>query len=361
MPVVTIRSPIPTSMITPVDPRPSPFSSPEALRAAFAAGLERLLTHDLLGTFILVLGNASYDRAQLEPLRGALGDAFARWEGRFARQSPRVREAAVDDIAVFERLRSTAIDALPAMQRRAVGPWSVQLNPLRALRPPRMSGTAVTRLHRPFDRDGFHFDRPVLRREVFWEGTLGALSARLLYNKFPFADLHTLLVPHPQRGLPQWLDRQTHVEVWDTLAMLGEALPDIGAGYNAQGAYASVNHLHLQMFLRRVGDYPIEAAEWRHNGGPCPYPLAVTRHIDARTAWEAIERLHAAGATYNLLYRPGHMYLVTRAFQGSYRHSPWTAGFAWSEVAGEVVVAEAAVFAALTEQAIDQELGLLVV
>ena len=115
------------------------------------------------------------------------------------------------------------------------------------------------------------------------------------------------------------------------------------------------------MFLRPVGDYPIEAAEWRHNGGPCPYPLAVTRHIDARTAWEAIERLHAAGATYNLLYRPGHMYLVTRAFQGSYRHSPWTAGFAWSEVAGEVVVAEAAVFAALTAQAIDQELGLLVV
>ena len=33
-----------------------------------------------------------------------------------------------------------------------------------------------------------------------------------------------------------------------------------------------------------------------------------------------IEELHAGNITYNLLYRPGLVYIVPRAMQGSYEH-----------------------------------------
>ena len=107
----------------------------------------------------------------------------------------------------------------------------------------------------------------------------------------PFAERHALLVPDPGRCHPQFLGVDEHQLIWQITAQLGERIPGIGFGYNAYGAYASVNHLHFQMFDRSSGTYPIEAPAWRHNGGSRSYPLPVRRFDDADEAWAVVQEL----------------------------------------------------------------------
>lgn len=339
---------------------PALFGSPDALRDGFERSLVRMLDQELLGAFVLVLANAGFEPQMWQRLRPSLQAAFESWCRRFDDAHPSVQGAAPDDVDVFERLRGLGFDRLATTCWREVGPWLVQFNPLRALRPPRASSTVVTSLQRPFDNDGFHFNKPFLRREILWEGELCDAPLRLLYNKFPFAERHGLLVPYPERCRPQYLMAEDHGLVWRIVQRLGDSLPGLGVAYNAYGAYASINHLHLQCYVRGQGEYPIEAARWRHNGGGHAYPLPVQRFADTETAWSAIAALHAEGQAYNLLYRPGVLYLVARRMQGGYRHSQWTSGFAWSEVCGAITTFDEDGFRRLRAKDIEREMARLV-
>ena len=342
-------------MITSTEPAADPFASHAVLRGSFEDGLERMLRHDLLGAFILVLANASFEAAMYARLKPVLMAEFEKWCERFDGDDPRATGAAVDDVAVFERLRDLGLDRLMTTRWRSVGPWQLQFNQLRALRPARMSNAVVSRLQAPFDASGFHFNKPFLAREVMWEGVLCDAPVRVLYNKFPFAQTHGLLVPDALRCRPQALDADAHRLVWGIARHLGERIPGIGFGYNAYGAYASVNHLHFQMFARERDHYPIESGHWRHNGGDEPYPVPVKRFDDPRQAWDWLQSLHANEQAYNLVYRPGRVYVASRAMQGSYVHSAWTGGFAWSELAGAITLFDEGDFERLTGQAIEQE------
>lgn len=337
------------------------FASAATLRDAFECKLIGLLDQDLLGVFILVLANASFERSTFDRLQRPLASAFARWDERVDSGDQRVLGAPADDVEVFSRLRRLGFDRLEATRWRRLGPWEIQFNQLRGLRPPRMSHAVPARLDKPFDPDGFHFNRPFLRKEVFWEGELAGAPVRLLYNKFPFAELHGLLVPDPAACRAQALGPADHDLIWAIAQRLGRSLPGLGFGFNAYGAYASVNHLHFQMFMRSSGRYPIESPHWRHNGGGEPYPLPVQRYGDRGPAWRALQQLHQAGRVYNLLYRPGCLYIVERAVQGSYAHSGWTGGFAWSELAGSITAFDADDFERLTEAQLDAEFRRLAV
>ncbi len=341
------------------EPLPALFGSPDALRDGFEQGLVRMLDHELLGAFVLVLANAGFEPQMWQRLRPSLQAAFASWCRRFDDADPVVQGAAPDDVDVFERLRRLGFDRLTTTRWREVGPWQIQFNPLRALRPPRASSSVVNSLQRPFDSDGFHFNKPFLRREILWEGELCDAPLRLLYNKFPFAERHSLLVPYPERCRPQYLTAEDHSLVWRIVERLGATLPGLGIAYNAYGAYASINHLHLQCYVRGQGGYPIESARWKHNGGGQAYPLPVQRLDDDKAAWSAVAALHAEGRAYNLLYRPGALYLVARRMQGGYRHSDWTSGFAWSELCGAITTFDEGDFTRLGAQDIESELARL--
>lgn len=354
MPEVTIRYRIRLAMTISTDGA-GPFTSLEHYRSSFEARLRRMLDEPTLGAFILVLANASFDPAMHARFRRGLAAAFARWCEASDAGEPESLGAAPDDRRVFERLRTFGFDDLGSTRWRQLGPWQLQFNPLRAFRPPRMSHAAVRVIRRPFDPNGFHFDKPFLKPEVLWEGRLSGLEARLLYNKFPFAELHGLLVPEPSAGRPQYLDRAVHDWVWRLADECAENLPGSGFGYNAYGAFSSVNHLHFQHYVRTDGVYPIEQPYWRHNGGMTDYPLHVEALADPETAWRHITQRQADNRPFNLIYRPHRVYIVDRAFQGSYRHSDWTGGFAWSEVAGAVTLYERAAFEGLTEGSLEAE------
>lgn len=334
------------------------FENITRLRQTFIDKLDALLNDPQLGSFILVLANAVYDPSIYQLLQSRL-------ERRFNELSARLRQQLLegqslnhpqDDLLVFLKLMATGLDKLQQVQFCHAGPWELQYNHVRAFRPPRMSTAVVTKLHTPFDPQGFHFNKSFLRKEILWEGALLGDHCRLLYNKFPFAPLHGLLVVEPDEKHPQYLGKFAHEHTCNLLLYLGEALPDCGLGYNARGAYSSVNHQHLQLYVGKRGGYPVEQGFWRHNGGDQDYPLACEVFDTPAESWHFIEHLHSRNQGYNLLYRPGKLYVISRAMQGSYTHADWTGGFAWAETAGAITLFNKALFHSLDENTINEEM-----
>jgi hypothetical protein len=207
----------------------------------------------------------------------------------------------------------------------------------------------------PFDPNGFNFNKPYLRKEVFWSGELLGKEVELLYNKFPFVPLHGLLVPDRRARLPQLLSSSYHHYVWSLAETLGAGLPGLGIAYNSYGAYASVNHLHFQLYVRPT-PLPIEQGCWRHNGGTLDYPLSCQVFSSPGAAWSHLEALHERNISYNLIYQPGRLYCLSRRRQGSYQHVPWTSGFAWYELTGCITTFSRSDFETLDGLAIEQEM-----
>jgi hypothetical protein len=332
-----------------------PFRSPQALHEAFSAGLSRLLLGEPgLGPFILALNNAAFDPALYERLGPDLTrrfEALAEHCRSVLRQG-RDPDEPRDDLAVFLRLMAIGLPDLPPVQRRRVGLWEVQFNPLRGLRPARAAGGQPQSNRAPFDPHGFHFNKPFLRREAFWQGELAGIEVELLFNKFPFVNLHALLVPRRLENAPQFLQRHHHEAAWALTETLGQNLPGVGLGYNSFGAFASVNHLHFQLFLRPE-PLPLADPSWRHNGGDTPYPIACVAFDALGPAWDAIARLNEGLVSYNLVYTPQRLYCTPRRRQGTYAPPPWCGGQAWYELAGGVVTLTAETFDGLASQDID--------
>jgi len=317
-----------------------PYHAPEMLRARFVAGLERQLRDEGgLGPFILVLNNALMD----QDIATALGDAPRRRFGALSaayqerRAAGRDADEPADDLAVFEALLALGFGAVAPVRERAVGPWRLQYNQVRALRPARSAAESPRGNRAPFDPARFHFDKPFLRKETFWSGAVGGVALDLLYNKFPFAPYHGLLVPERGAHRPQWLGPGDHRLAWRLAE--GAAVDGFGIGYNAYGAFASINHLHFQTFAD-PRPLPVEQGRWRHNGGGEPYPAACEVFTDANAAWRRLDALQAAGTSFNLLYRPGRLYCLSRRRQGDLPLPEWCGGLAWLELCGAFVVSD---------------------
>ncbi|MBW8371101.1 MAG: hypothetical protein K0M66_09025 [Thiobacillus sp.] len=321
-----------------MSPQPSPFDSLTALEQNFADGLATMLeSHRGLGVYILVLANAAYDKTLWAQLSPALARRHAELAAKLTATLQCGDKLAEpdDDVMVFLKLNLIGFDHLGLMESRRAGPWEVMFNPLRALRPPRISGQKFEGLLHPFDPAGFHFNKPFLAKELQWEGNLAGKPARLLYNKFPFARLHGLLVPEPLRELPQYLTPELHGWAWHLCAHAG--MRSLCLGYNSHGAGASVNHMHFQSFVL-AEPLPVQDPRFAHNGGNIPYPLPCKRFTEPADAWFELDRLHEQGIPYNLLYGRNCMQLIARVPQDSGRLSAQSRGYGWSEMAGAITL-----------------------
>jgi len=336
---------------------PDIFESTDALQAAFVAGLERQLDEEPLGTFILVLANALFDHDLFERLRDRLAERFDERRNRYseALRHGHTPGDAPDDMLVFLKLIAMGFEHLAVTEYRRAKHWEMQFNQVRSLRPKRMSGSLINHLSIPFDHAAFHFNKPFLDKEVFWTGEFGGFDARLLYNKFPFAPLHGLLVPQPLRCLPQMLNDRRHIYAWELATEIGERIPGIGLAYNAFGAGASINHLHFQLFVREQA-LPVMDPRWIHNGGEIAYPASCSVFDDRDEAWRYIANLHHANTTYNLLYLPGRMLCLPRRYQGSYPLPAWTENVAWYEMCGGMTTFDRDDFNRLDDPAVQEAL-----
>jgi diadenosine tetraphosphate (Ap4A) HIT family hydrolase len=334
------------------------FASPESFRRGFEQGLEHLLELGGLNLFILVAANATYEASLFSDLRERL-------HARYRQLSASIREALVhgdpvdeadDDLLVFMKIACIGFEALALTEQRCAGVWEVQFNQLRCFRPLRNSQRPMTSIRAPFDRHGFNFNESFMQQEVLWSGDFAGRHFDLYYNKYPFADLHCLLVPERERCLPQYHQRDMHEFLWQLVQALADRLPGIGVGYNALGAFASVNHLHYQLFVRSR-PLPVEGAEWRHNGGADVYPVDVHRFESVDAAWGYVEQLHNGNEAYNLLYTPGGMYCMVRRKQGEFRLAEWSSGFSWYEMSGAMITFNHRDFADLQAEQIGAELA----
>ncbi len=316
------------------------FQSPEAFNHHFARGLERQISDDSLGAFVLSWANASFDERLWAAMRNAIQSRF---EDHAARIGYELRngisgEASPDDLMVFLKLLAIGFDRVGLVEWKTCDGWEIQYNLLRGLRPARLAEGSSVGIQAPFDPQGFNFNRPFLARELFWSGTVEDLDAHFFYNKFPFASGHLLFVPQPADCLPQMLTSRHFQLAWRTVEAFGSRLPGFGFGYNSYGACASVNHLHFQTFSREAL-FPVEAFRWRHNGGDLDYPATCLTAEDAKEGWYSLQQLHQGSIPYNLLMRPGRMYLFPRDPGTAHGVAPWSAaGHAWYEMAGAAVV-----------------------
>jgi hypothetical protein len=76
-----------------------------------------------------------------------------------------------------------------------------------------------------------------------------------------------------------------------------------------------------------------------HIGLEAAYPLPRLPFTDMEAAWFQLDELHQRGRVYNLVYSSDGVLVIPRARQGEIPPEPWSAGFAWSEVAGVFPVA----------------------
>lgn len=338
---------------------PPPLTTLPALEQAFADGLATMLErHRGLGVYILALANAAYDgelwRRLAAPLAARHAELAESIRGTL-RLGGRLTEPE-DDVLVFLKLQTIGFERIQTTQSRRAGPWELSFNPIRALRPPRMSGTRIDHLLRPFDPAGFHFNKPFLAREVLWEGELAGKAARLLYNKFPFARLHGLLVPEPALERPQYLTPELHGWAWEVCAQAAAAIPGFCLAYNSHGAQASVNHLHFQSFVRET-PLPVQDAAFTHNGGERAYPLPCQSFAEMEAAWFHLDELHNRGIPYNLIYAADALRVLARAPQGSRPQADWNSGFAWSELAGAITLFSREEYNGISEADIAKEMA----
>lgn len=318
----------------------SPFTSIDLFRREFNAGLHKLAGAGSFGTFILACANATGDEELLNDIRPLLKKQYQDLHAtcRAAFLKGRNVDVVDEDLLVFLKLHTMGLEEVRMGESRREDVWHVQFNHLRSFRPKRITQFVHTGLmSEPFNEDGFHFNKPFMARECFWRGELLGRYVDLFYNKYPFADLHGLLVLDRLSGQPQLLEQVDHHYVFSLCSRLEGAFRGVGFGYNSYGAYASVNHLHFQMFVDVKG-LPVTQDCWQHHGGDKPYPASCHVFDSAAESWRFISDMHAATQPYNLLYTPGKVYVFPRRTQGTVDVPAWSSGFTWYEMSGGFVV-----------------------
>jgi len=299
-------------------------------KTLFAEKLRSMLSPDELGAFILVLSNSMQDKSLQVSLKNDLMTMFVEMNKEL---KDGVLHATEDDLGVFEKIRKKGVGSFSAWERHKQGEWELLYNPMRAMRPERASSEKMKSIFQEFHGARFNFNKPFLRPEILWEGEWHHVPLRVLYNKFPFAPYHLIVVPHPEMELPQYLTEQYHQLVWQMVRKQADVFPGFGLGYNSLGACASVNQLHFQSFVRE-DRLPVEKTLWLHNGGRHQYPMHCVKTISSDECWAMIEQFHVDNQPYNLLYRKDCCYVLPRQMQGSEQVSERVHGAGWIEECG---------------------------
>jgi len=311
-----------------------------------------------LAAFILVCANAYFDIDTLSTMKEDLQLSFLRLKnyfGQFFASGQVLEERYAEDMLVFLKMALVGMDDLQVTQHKNLSHWTVQFNHLRSFRPQRSAARVVTSIDSQFNENLFYYDPVLCERENFWSGMIQGKKTYLLYNKYPFARYHALLIPEPERRQRQFLEKENHTWAWNATNFLTEMIPGFGVGYNSLGTFASVNHLHFQTFIEQ-GGLPVTQNKWKHNGGSETYPVVCTVFDSWEESWSWLETIHTKNTSaYNLLYGKNRIYCFERKKQGTYKHSRWTSGFAWYEVSGNIITFNREDFMNLTPDQVDKE------
>ncbi|MBT7577607.1 MAG: hypothetical protein HN633_02390, partial [Candidatus Marinimicrobia bacterium] len=118
-----------------------PFTSTEKFWNAFNSGFRPLLDTEQLGTFILVLANASFDTSLQAELNEIIKQRYHALYQRFEQQllNGEIPPESDEDLLVFFKIATVGLERIASSESHTLGNWEVQFNPLRAFRPRRIS------------------------------------------------------------------------------------------------------------------------------------------------------------------------------------------------------------------------------
>lgn len=308
-----------------------------------------MLNKDALGSFILVLANSMQDQQLYEYLAPKLQNTFGA-----IKNNPNLASSP-DDLFIFDVLKAQGISQYDTWQTHKVDHWQCAFNPFRALRPERSSKETFASLKHPFNNDAFHFSKAFLRPEILSEEAFEKLDLQIMYQKFPFAPYHLLIVLQAARLLPQYLNKETHVQIWNLATHMQQNIQGFKLAYNSLGAGASVNQLHIHAYIDET-PLAIEQPQWKHNSGDKHYPLSLHCASSAKDSWELIEQYHTSNQPFNLLYSAGQCYVIPRKPQGNVKSASWLSNMSWYEACGGFNLRDHNDFQRLTSKEILAEL-----
>ncbi|MDH5764509.1 MAG: hypothetical protein OEZ38_00725 [Gammaproteobacteria bacterium] len=337
-----------------------PFSSIAEFSHEFNKGLHVLASKQGLGPFILVCANATVHEEMFDEFKPSL-------ERQYQELYDYYRQAFADgcdvdvvdeDLLVFLKMHAIGFESIRHNEVRKEDLWKIQFNHIRSFRPRRITRFIHEGISEPYNEDGFNFNKKFMASECFWSGELMGRDIDLFYNKYPFADLHGLLVLDKTACKPQVLRKKDHDYIFKLALELDSGFPGVGFGYNSYGAYASVNHLHFQMIVDEEG-LPVMDNAWKHNGGDKEYPVDCFAYESVSASWNMIRTLHHLEQPYNILYVPGRVYIFPRKAQGMVEVPGWSSGFTWYELSGGMISFNYNDYTSLTTKAIENHLSML--
>jgi diadenosine tetraphosphate (Ap4A) HIT family hydrolase len=265
-----------------------------------------------------------------------------------------------DDLIVLGNLWGKVKDGkvqVPSPERKQVGKFVLQYNYLRGFRPKRAAQSKDVPLDMPFNSRSHHFMQPVFMNEEFYSMDMNDNHFDFYFNKYPFAPGQFILVPNKEKCHNQYLDPDRDIGIISTVSEImekGVFGRSMRLGYNSLGAHASLNHLHFQGFFIDTEDNwqpPLEEElkeSASKNKTHCfrnkPYNTGIWfPYSEQKDFGQFLREIKKEDKRYNLYYTPEGIALFIRRNQGDPRYldllgkSPFTTGYAFFEMMGEIV------------------------
>lgn len=335
------------------------FKSEHQFKHAFNRGLTQLLsTHQSAGTFILALANFIQHPSLYKTNQSLISDVYSQLSCRYQRaeEAGIDIEGAVDDVAIMKSIIALGLENIhgSVVRYSEDEDWAIYFNHLRSFRPERMSNQIVSSINVDFDSKGFNFNKPFLEKEIFVEQSLNGKVVSLLYNKFPFADYHGLLVVERDKQHNQYFSKEIFHYIWSVYDDLKSNIKNQVISYNSLGAGASVNHLHFQTCIMKK-PLSIVLNKWSHNGGTSKYPAECLLLDTEHAAWQCIDELQSKNIPFNIVFTNNCCYCLPRKLQFTKSESIPQVG--WFEMAGGFSLANKNTFSSLNSNQIIEVLS----
>jgi len=313
---------------------PEIFRSKEKFVNAYDGYLLKLLKKDVsvndLGILILLSAQATFNNRLYKKAEARLNSVFKNLSAGIKSIQDNLKN---DDYSVASKILELGWKNIEKVSFKKVNKvWDVQYNQLRTLKPRRNAVEKTESIYKKFDKNSFNFNKPFLKQERFKKCKCSGMDVSLFYNKFPFVPYHTLLVPEQEENHPQFLKRKFHYYACDLM----KTVKGFAIGYNSIGAYASVNHLHFQLFIESE-KMPVCNPIWKHNGGKREYPAKCFVFESKVASWKFISELHSNNIPYNILYTKEKTYIFPVNFQKMHKNTIFPLGFAWIELSGSFI------------------------
>ena len=237
---------------------------------------------------------------------------------------------------------------LSEVRRERVGRLHKMFNPRRIGKTPPQMDTAS--LNQPFNPNAFHFNK-VGDIEVIAKGVnLGGVDTDIIVNVNPFLRGHILITPERAKEHNQYFIPQAAIAALEILKRVNRRSYKVT--YNSVGAFASLNHLHLQALDYPEEKMPVEEQEkelvfeskgvsvWTLPNWPVRALVLTSSNTQELQAelLRLISILHELNQPFNIVSTYDNqyysIYVFPRKFQGP---SKFGTGVAYLELSGEIL------------------------